>query len=127
MDHNFNPVEIAVLALSVIFSKPLADILGSTAVIIAAAAVGAGWALSRQSIVLDRIGVLKFFARIVLFAFFLTALAAEVISRMFSPLAAIWFIGPIALTIGIIGDNWNAIGQWLIELGARWIKRRIGD
>jgi len=127
MDHNFNPVELAILALSTLFAKHLADILGPIAVIILFAGVGAGWAISRREEQLTRVGLALFFVRIILTALAVTALAAETISRYFSPLPAAWFIGPLAFLIGAIGDDWTAIGRWASSGIAAWVRRKIGE
>jgi len=127
MEHNFNPVELAILALSTLFAKPLADALGPIAVIIVFAAVGAGWAISRHEAPMTVAGILLFLGRVVLTALAVTALAAETISRYFSPLPAAWFIGPLALIIGAIGDDWTTIGRWAIARVAAMIQRKTGE
>ncbi len=100
-----------------------AGILAPYAVILIAAVTGSGWALSRRKPT-ARISAIWFVSLMVMSTTLVTAGLAQLAARMYPSLETQWTLAPIALVVSGIGDDWPAVGQWLINLLGSVIQRR---
>lgn len=125
-----DPVALFSSIAALVVGPTLAPVIGAYAVILLAATVGAGWSLSRRDPDAKKTSVLLFLLLVDGTALFLTAGLAEVVRAWLGWETTPWLLAPIALGIGLIGDEWPAVGRSVAafignQLG-RWAERR-GD
>lgn len=85
--------------------------IASYAVIILAAAVGAGWALGRQEPD-SKANPSLFVMLVAATAALITAGLAEVANHYLGWASINWLLAPIALAIGGVGHDWPAVVKW---------------
>lgn len=113
MGDQLDPVSVLVALLTVVLGPALAAVVGPYAVIIIAASTGAGWSLGRRE-ASTRVSATFFFLRINFTALLVTVSAAEIAKSFGVPADLRWMLAPIAILIGGIGDDWPAVGAWLV-------------
>lgn len=122
-DAALDPVAVAVALASVLFGPTLAAIVGPYAVICIASTVGAAWALGRRPQATRRNAVL-YFVRLNATAALVTVGLAGAIARGLGLGDGAWLLAPVALLVGGVGDDWPAVGRWVLARAARLIERR---
>lgn len=125
MHRHIDPVAVAIYALSPMLGEVSARFAGPYAVIILAAAVGAGWSLGRSSKA-SLGGALGHFALIIGTAVLVTWGVSAVLSH-YTGLDSHWLLAPVALFIGGIGSDWPRVGQWFVARLGRIFERRTGS
>jgi uncharacterized membrane protein YiaA len=104
---------------ALIFGPEVAAVVGPYVAIIAAAALGASFALSRREKT-TRTDAAKFFAQVVGLAVLITVGLTQVAQAYYPALHGQVLLVPVALIIGYIGDGWPGIFDAVIKklLGA---------
>lgn len=126
MTTKIDPISAATAVASIIFGPDLAHYIGPYSVILLASTAGAGWALGRHPPLGSRTGAVLFFMRLNVLALLLTVPLAAGATAMFGNVEQHLLLGPIALAIGAIGNDWPRVGQWLLKRLGRLFERRIG-
>ncbi|WP_114968552.1 hypothetical protein [Rhodoferax ferrireducens] len=98
-------ISLSIFIAALIFSQEAAAIVGPYVAIIAAASIGASFALARRDKA-TRTGAAVFFARVVGLAVLLTVVLAQIASAYYPAIHERLMLIPIALLVGFIGDEW---------------------
>lgn len=117
-------LQLFVILATSIFGTSMAHVVGPYLLIVFAAAVGAAWSLGRCQ-PQGKAKAVFYFLRIVLTAVLLTVAISKVAATFLPSLDEEWLIAPVALIIGLIGDDWQSIGQWVVQLIKRVIDKKI--
>lgn len=120
-----DPVSVSVALASVIFGPALANIIGPYAVIILSATVGAAWALGRRDPD-ARLGAAWYFVRLNATAVVITVSLAKLAGLWLGMEDHSWLLAPVAIVVGGVGDDWPAVGKWLVAMAGRIFERRTG-
>jgi predicted ABC-type exoprotein transport system permease subunit len=119
-----NPLDLVslfVLIAAAVFSREVAAVVGPYMVIILAAICGAGYALRRREKT-TRASAAWFFVRVTVLAVLLTVALAQVVQVYLLPdWQQRWLLVPIALAIGVAGDDWRAIALWAWTNRLSWL------
>lgn len=99
---------------ALIFGPEVAAVVGPYVAIIAAAALGASFALSRREKT-SRTDAVKFFTQVVGLAVLVTAGLTQVVQSYYPALHERLLLVPVALVIGYIGDGWPGIFDKIVE------------
>lgn len=94
-----------------IFSADVAAAVGPYMLIIAAAAVGASFALIRQEKT-TRLRAVGYFARVCGVAVILGAACAYGIAQLHPGLTERSLLAPVSFAIGLVGNDWGALALW---------------
>lgn len=117
-------MQLFVILTTSIFGQSMASIIGPYILIIFAACTGAAWSLGRCK-PQDKGQAFFYFARIALTAVLLTVAISKAASSFMPNVQEDWLIAPVALIIGLIGDDWHKVGEWLINTARRFIDKKI--
>lgn len=109
--NSLEPTQVVIVLVSLILAPHIAEVVAPYTVIIIASCVGAGWSLGNTE-KLSRWQALWFFCRISTTAMILTVFVASIISNKLGYTEARWLLAPVALFIGIIGDEWGNLSNW---------------
>lgn len=123
-NQNLEPVAALVAVLSLLLGPVLAGIVGPYAVIMIACTTGAAWSLGRRD-PMARTGAVMFFLKMIVTALLITVPLAELAAHYITPSMGRWLLVPIAIMIGGIGDDWPAVGRFILERLGRLIDRKI--
>lgn len=112
-------VALLIFLGALIFGAEVAAVVGPYVAIIAAAALGASFALSRREKT-TRAEAMKFFAQVVGLALLVTVGLTQIAQSYYPTLHERMLLVPVALIIGYIGDGWPGIFDTVIKklLGA---------
>ena len=121
-----DPISAATAFAAVLFGPDLAHVIGPYSVIAIASSTGAGWALGRQEPMGSNLRACFFFVKLNAMALLLTVPLALGIQSVLGVGDYNWMLAPIALLIGGIGNNWPAVGEWLVSRFGRMFERRAG-
>lgn len=113
-------VGIFVLLAAWMFSSEVAAVAGPYMVIISASAIGASFALIRRD-ASTRVGAAFYFLRVCGLATLLTVAISTVLSLLHPSLTERVLIAPVALGLGLIGDDYPSAGRWVL----RWVNKLI--
>ena len=120
-------MQLFVILAASIFGPSMAAVIGPYILIVFAAATGAGWSLGRRE-PRGKGSALFYFLRVVFTAILLTVAIAKIMASFIPPVEADFLVAPVALIIGLIGDDWKHVGAWFIGAVKRfvnsWIDRR---
>ena len=117
-------MQLFVILTTSIFGPSMADIIGPYLLIVFAAATGAAWSLGRCR-PQGKAQAFFYFVRIMLIAVLLTVAISQAAAAFMPSLQEEWLIAPVALIIGLIGDDWYKIGEWFINLLKRLIEKKL--
>lgn len=120
--HSIEPVNVAVAIMSFLLAPQLAEVIGPYAVIILASTLGASWSLGGKD-GLTRHDAVWFFIKINTTAILITVAIANIISQKLGYTEGKWLLAPIALVIGIVGDDWGNLSKWVVKK----IKGKFGE
>ena len=123
---NLDPVSAAVALASVIFGPALAGFVGPYSIILLGSTVGASWALGRREPATSKWGAVWFFARLNTTAALLTVGIASIVGNWLGTLDHNWLLGPAAMLVGGVGDDWPRLGAWLLRRAARVAEKVTG-
>lgn len=123
---HLDPVSVAIALASVIFGPALAGVIGPYAVIFMGSTVGAAWSLGRRQPG-AKLGAVWYFARINTTALLVTVSVANIAAGWIGAQDSHWMLAPIALFVGVIGDDWPRVASWLLVRAGRVIERRTGS
>lgn len=116
------PVNVAVAVFALLLSPEIADVVGPYAIILIASSVGAGWALGRRD-ASAKLGAFGYFLRLNFTAMIVTVGIASLLGRWLGHSDPTWMLGPIALLIGGVGDDWPRLIDWA---GRFFIRKKFG-
>lgn len=123
--HDNGVMQLFIYLASFIFGHSAAHIIGPYAMIIAASCTGAAWSLGTGE-PKGKVNAFFYFVRISLTAVLLTVAISDITASFFPSLESPIFYVPVALVIGLIGDNWYQVGAWLVDVIKRIVNNRIG-
>lgn len=116
--------QLFVILTTSIFGPSMANVIGPYILILFAAATGAAWSLGRCK-PQGKTQAFFYFIRIALMAVLLTVAISKAAASFMPNVQEDWLIAPVALIIGLIGDDWHKIGEWVIQTIKRLIDKRI--
>lgn len=93
---------------AIFFSAEVASIVGPYIMIAAAAVVGASLSLKRREKT-TRLSAMLFFLRVAGLAVLVTGLIATVMSAQHPGISERAMLAPVALVVGVIGDDWGTV------------------
>lgn len=120
---------IAVLTAlaGVMFTPAAAAIVGPYAAIVIAAMTGAAFGLSRRG-PSSRWEAIKFQGRAIFMAILLTVTICNLLETYVFQREVKWFLVPVALGIGWMGDDWPKVLSWITStlkrIVLRWAKEK---
>ena len=117
-------MQLFVILTTSIFGPTMAGVIGPYILIVFAAATGAAWSLGRckpQS----KGQAFFYFVRIALVAVLLTVAISKAVASFMPNMQEDWLIAPVALIIGLIGDDWHKIGEWFVQTLKKLIDNKI--
>ncbi|MET3371224.1 hypothetical protein ABIC89_000257 [Variovorax boronicumulans] len=127
---NLDPVAVLVLAATAVFSPAVAAVVGPYLVILLGSTLGAYFRLGQRPSS-TRTAALRFFLAANGAAILFTVPLAVVAQRYLPTVEVNWLLGPMAFGIGLVGERWPQIGQWIARKGATLIdvliRTRSGD
>lgn len=121
---NNDVMQLFIILAASIFGPSMAHIIGPYVMIIAASCTGAAWSLSRRE-PKGKVNAFFYFVRISLTAVLLTVAISDITASFFPSLQSTFLYVPVALVIGLIGDDWYKMGAWLIDAAKRVFNSRI--
>lgn len=122
---SIDPVAVAIFVLSSMFGPQLAMYLGPYVVIAAAGLTGAMFALGRRDPD-SRVKAFRFVITMVMASMLVTVSASKALGYVWAPLASTYMLGPIAIAIAYIGDDWPDVGRFIATRFKRLIESRTG-
>lgn len=125
MQQKIDPISAATAFASVLFGHELAQFIGPYAVIILSSTVGAAWALGRHE-PMGKGAALLYFFRLNVMAVMLTVPLSAGVMWALQMQDANWTLAPIALLIGGVGNDWPAVGKWVVSRLGRVFESRAG-
>lgn len=105
-------VGLGVFLAGLVYQPEIAAVIGPYLVIILASVVGAAFALKRREKT-TRLSALFYFLRVSGLAVLMTVFLAAVFSSYYSSLTERILIAPVALMLGVIGDDFPAVVRYL--------------
>jgi hypothetical protein len=118
-------VTVAIAIASAAFGPELASVVGPYAVILLGAALGAAWSASRREPG-SRMGTLAHVLLMMGWALLVTVPAAAIAGQAFG-WESKWLLGPVAVVIAGIGQDWPGVGRWALDLlrglAERWASK----
>lgn len=109
-----------VFLAAIIFSSEVAAVVGPYMLIIAAAAVGASFALIRQERT-TRLRAVGYFARVCGAAVFLSGICAYGLAMLYPTLTERSLLAPVSFVIGLVGNDWGALALWAGRKLSAWV------
>ena len=109
---NLDPVAVLILFATAVFSPAVAAVVGPYLVILGASTLGAYFRLGQRPSSTRAAG-LRFFLAVNCAAILFTVPLAVVANKYVPNVEVNWLLGPMAFGIGLIGDRWPQIGQWV--------------
>lgn len=122
--NNTDVVQLFVVLAAAIFGPSMSEIIGPYILIICAAVTGAAWSLGRKK-PQGKYNAWAYFLRIAFTAILLTVAISKLFIHFIPALKEEWLIAPVALIIGLIGDDWYPIGNWIIGVLKQFIEKKI--
>ena len=116
--------QLFVILTTSIFGAPMAGVVGPYILIIFAACTGVAWSLGRCS-PQGKGQAFFYFVRVALTAVLLTVAISKATASFMPSVQEDWLIAPVALIIGLIGDDWRKVGEWIISTIKRVIDKKI--
>lgn len=120
------PAVLAALLVAAGLSEGLANIIGPYAVILLGATCGAAWALGDRPASTSKGWAVLYFLRINVTALLLVAGLATLAHKWTGFEGVDWLLAPIAIVVGGVGDNWPAVGKWVLSRLGRLIENKTG-
>jgi hypothetical protein len=117
-------MQLFVIMVASIFGPSMAAIIGPYILIAFAAATGAGWSLGRRE-PKGKASALFYFVRVVFTAVLLTVGISKIAAGFIPSVEADWLVAPVALIIGLIGDDWYKIGEWFVQKVKLFVDRKM--
>ena len=129
-ENNTDVVQLFVILATSIFGPTVATVIGPYLLIIFAAITGATWSLGRRDSS-GKVSAFFYFLRIVFTAVLLTVLIAQMVASYLPQPQEKSLIAPVALIIGIIGDDWLKLFSWLLVVSKKFadklINKKLGE
>jgi hypothetical protein len=121
------PIDIVTVAIAIataLFGREIAAVVGPYAVIVLGALLGAAWSASRreQSTPGNTFGHMLL---MVGWALIVTVPLAAV-AGTYAGLESKWLLGPVAVVIAGIGQDWHAVASWVLGRLRALVERRGG-
>lgn len=115
---------------STIFGSSVSSVIGPYLLIIFAAITGAAWSLGRRESK-SKFDSLFYFLRVVFMAILITVTIARVMAGYWDGVEMEWLIAPVALVVGLIGDDWMKVFGWFAnaarKLGNKILKKKMEE
>lgn len=126
MTQQLDPVSVAVAIAGIVVSPQLAAMMGPYAVILLAATTGAAWSLGDRQPG-SRLSAVWYFLKINATAVLLVVGMATLVTQAWPSFEGVnWMLAPISLLVGGVGDNWPAVGRWIVARIGRLVEQRTG-
>lgn len=126
MTQQLDPVSAAVTIAALAVSPQVAALIGPYAVILLAATTGAAWSLGRAE-QMTRRGAVWYFLKLNATAALLVVGLATLVTKAWPAFDGVdWMLAPISLLVGGVGDDWPAVGRWVIGRFGRLVERNTG-
>lgn len=122
MSDNTDVMQLFVVMTTSIFGPSVAMVIGPYLLIMFAAATGAAWSLGRRTTESKSSSVF-YFVRVVFTAILLTTVIAKLTAGFMPELEVDFLIAPVALIIGLIGDDWYQVIDWMLSAGKKIANR----
>lgn len=106
-------VGLCVFIATLLFSAEVAEVVGPYLVIITASAIGASFSLKRRE-KSTRTSAILFFLRVCGLAALLTVGVSAMVAGYYPSLTERVLLAPVAFIVGLVGDDWPAIGWWVV-------------
>ena len=101
-----------VFLAAILFSAEAAAVVGPYMLIIAAAAVGASFALIRQDKT-SRLRAIGYFVRVCGVAVIIGGACAHWLAHLHPALTERGLLAPVSFAIGLVGNDWGALALWV--------------
>ena len=108
-------LQLFIVFATSVFDSSIAEVIGPYLLIVFAAITGACWSLSKRESK-GRWNAFFYFIRIVFTAVLLTSVIAELVIRHIDVANTNLLIAPVALVIGVVGDDWLKVFTWLFDV-----------
>jgi len=123
-------LQLFIVFAASIFDASIAEVIGPYLLIVFAAVTGACWSLGRRE---SKGGWNSFFyfIRIVFTAVLLTSVTAQLVTQYLDWADINLLIAPVALVIGVVGDDWLKVFAWLFDVikkaADNMVNKKLGD
>ena len=114
-------VTVSVAIAGAFFGAEVAAVIGPYAVIVLGALLGAAWSATRRDAE-TRTSALGHVVLMIGWALIVTVPLA-IIGGQFFGLESKWLLGPVAVVIAGIGQDWPAVGKWGLGLARAALER----
>jgi len=111
---NLDPVAVLVLLAALVFSPAVAAVVGPYLVILLGSTLGAYFRLGQRE-PSTRASALRFFLAANGAAILFTAPLSYAAQKYLPGFEVNWLLGPMAFGIGLVGERWPLIGQWVVR------------
>lgn len=123
-------MQLFVVMASSIFGSSAASVVGPYLLIIFAAITGAAWSLGRYEFK-SKWSAFFYFLRVAFTAILLTVGISKLVGLYMASEQTDWLIAPVALIIGLIGNEWNQIFLWcfnaVTQLANKLLKKKLDE
>lgn len=129
-ENNTDIFQLFAIFAASLFDSNVAEVMSPYLLIIFAAVTGASWSLIKRESQ-GKWNSFFYFMRIAFTAILLTTLIATLISNYVSIVNAELLIAPVALLIGVVGDDWIKAFTWILNVvknaANSIVNKKIGD
>jgi hypothetical protein len=122
------PIDIVTVAIAIataLFGRDVAAVVGPYAVIVLGALLGAAWSASRRepSTPGSTLGHMVMMVGLAL----LVTVPIAAVAGQYAGLESKWLLGPVAVVIAGIGQDWHAVASWAVGRVRALVDRRAGS
>lgn len=111
--NSLDPTTVLIAIFSTIMAPQIAEIVGPYTIIVIASTTGAAWSLGDKP-TLTKLQSLRFFIKINMVAILITVFISYLIGNYINMADRQWLLAPVALLIGLLGNEWGKINGWLL-------------
>jgi hypothetical protein len=122
--HSLDLVAALLVVLGLLFSPQLAAVLAPYLVVVFGALIGTGWGLKRRTAPTTLRNTVLFVTLMLGTCLIVTMPVAIWLQRYTGEGTYQWFLGPVAILIGAIGEDWPDVGKWAAGFVRRFITKR---
>lgn len=122
--NNLDLVAALLVVLGLMFSPQLAAVLAPYLVVVLGALIGTGWGLKRRTAPTSWRDTVFFVTLMLGTCLVVTVPAAIWLQRYTGEGTFQWILGPLAILIGAIGEDWPDVGKWALGLFKRFLTKR---
>lgn len=112
VDPPLDPITVAITFATLLFGPQLAAVIGPYAVILLGAVIGSAWSATRRPPGSSRVGTALYVFLFTALALLVTVPLAQALSNAYPKVEARWLMGPLAVFVAGVGDDWPALLVW---------------